>query len=86
MVKFLGNEILQKFFETYEVPYVFGNPGTTETMILEAISHCQKTRYILSLHESSAIGIAAGYALIKKNPGVINIHTYPGLANSMCNL
>lgn len=86
MTRLSGSTVIQNFLQTYEIPYIFGNPGTTETMILEAISHCKETTYILSLHESSAIGIAAGFALINKTPAVINIHTYPGLANSMCNL
>lgn len=81
-----GGEVIKDFLEVYEVPYVFGNPGTTETVILEAISHCKSTQYILALQESSVIGIAAGYALIKGKPSVVNIHTYPGLANSMCNM
>lgn len=86
MAKMTGGEVFKNFLETYEVPYVFGNPGTTETVILEALSHCQNTEYILALQESSVIGIAAGYALVTKKPAVVNIHTYPGLANSMCNL
>lgn len=81
-----GGEILKNFFDHYEIDYVFGNPGTTETTFLEAISHCRKTKYILALQESSAIGIAAGYAMAKEKPSIVNIHTYPGLANSLCNM
>jgi benzoylformate decarboxylase len=33
------------------------------------------------LHESSAVGIAAGYVLITGKPSVVSLHTYPGLAN-----
>ncbi len=81
-----GGQVIQHFLQAYEIPYVFGNPGTTETSILEALSKCTHTEYILGLQESSVVGMAAGFALIKKKPAVINIHTYPGLANSMCNL
>jgi benzoylformate decarboxylase len=45
-----------------------------------------KATYILSLHESSAVGIAAGYALITGKPSVVSLHTYPGLANGMFNM
>jgi benzoylformate decarboxylase len=38
------------------------------------------------LHESSALGIAAGYALITGRPSVVGLHTYPGLANGMFNM
>jgi len=81
-----GAEILQEFFDHYKTDYIFGNPGTTETSFLEAISHCKETKYILALQESSVIGIAAGYAMVSEKPSIVNIHTYPGLANSLCNL
>ncbi len=81
-----GGEIIKEFFDHYKIEYVFGNPGTTETTFLEAISHCTKTKYILALQESSAVGIAAGYAMVKEKPSIVNIHTYPGLANSICNM
>ena len=36
--------------------------------------------------ESSAVGIAAGYALITGKPSIVSLHTYPGLANGMFNM
>jgi benzoylformate decarboxylase len=64
---------------------VFGNPGTTETTFLAAIAESKAT-YVLALHESTAVGIAAGYALITDKPSVVKLHTYPGLANGMFNM
>jgi benzoylformate decarboxylase len=81
-----GLEVIKDFMDTYEVKYVFGNPGTTETSFLEALTHCENTDFILCLQEASAVGLAAGYALETNKPSVINIHTYPGLANSLGNL
>lgn len=80
-----GGELIQDFIATYEVPFVFGNPGTTETTFLAAVA-ASKATYILSLHESSAVGIAAGYALITGKPSIVSLHTYPGLANGMFNM
>jgi len=80
-----GGELIQDFLETYEIPFVFGNPGTTETTFLAAVAASRAT-YVLSLHESSAVGIAAGYALITGKPSVVSLHTYPGLANGMFNM
>ena len=80
-----GGELIQDFLATYEIPFVFGNPGTTETTFLAAIA-ASKATYVLSLHESSAVGIAAGYALITGKPSVVSLHTYPGLANGMFNM
>src|SRR5262245_1758897 len=80
-----GGELIQDFLGTYEIPFVFGNPGTTETTFLAAVA-ASKATYILSLHESSAVGVAAGYALITGRPSIVSLHTYPGLANGMFNM
>jgi hypothetical protein len=58
-----GRRINADFLSTYEIPFVFGNPGTTETTFLAAIA-ASKATYVLLLHESSAVGVAAGYRLI----------------------
>lgn len=80
-----GGELIQDFLATFEIPFVFGNPGTTETTFLAAVA-ASKASYVLSLHESSAVGIAAGYAMITGKPSVVSLHTYPGLANGMFNM
>lgn len=80
-----GGELIEDFLAAYEIPFVFGNPGTTETTFLAAVAASRAT-YILSLHESSAVGIAAGYALISGKPSIVSLHTYPGLANGMFNM
>ena len=80
-----GGELIQDFLATYEIAFVFGNPGTTETTFLAAVA-ASKATYILSLHELSAVGIAAGHALITGKPSIVSLHTYPGLANGMFNM
>jgi len=85
MITRTGGELVQGFLEAYEVPFVFGNPGTTETTFLAAVA-ASKASYVLCLHESSAVGIAAGHALITGKPSVVSLHTYPGLANGMFNM
>ncbi|MBL8875193.1 MAG: thiamine pyrophosphate-binding protein [Phycisphaerae bacterium] len=80
-----GGELIQDFLEIYDIPFVFGNPGTTETTFLAAVA-ASKATYVLCLHESSAVGIAAGYALITGKPSIVSLHTYPGLANGMFNM
>lgn len=80
-----GGELIQDFLGTYEIPYVFGNPGTTETTFLAAVADSKAT-YVLALHELTAVGVAAGYALITSKPSIVSLHTYPGLANGMFNM
>lgn len=85
MITRTGGELVQSFLETYDIPFVFGNPGTTETTFLAAVA-ASKASYVLCLHESSAVGIAAGHALVTGKPSVVSLHTYPGLANGMFNM
>lgn len=81
-----GKQILTNFFDVFDVEYVFGNPGTTETTFLDVVANHKKVKFILALHEAVATGVAAGYAMSSKRTAVLNIHTYPGLANAMANM
>lgn len=80
-----GQELIQDFIATYDVQYVFGCPGTTETTMLAALAQ-SKAKYVLGLSEPTVVGVAAGYALATGQPGLISLHTYPGLASGMFNL
>jgi benzoylformate decarboxylase len=40
-------------------------------------------KYVLCLHEIVAVGMAEGYARMSGKPGVLNLHTGPGLAASL---
>ena len=62
MTERTGGELIQDFLATYKIPFVFGNPGTTETTFLAAIA-ASKATYVLSLHGSSAVP-----ATLRANP------------------
>jgi benzoylformate decarboxylase len=68
------------------VRYVFGNPGTTELPLIDLFAGRDDIKYILALHEDSALGIAAGYADATGTPAVVSLHTNPGLAHALGNL
>ena len=38
---------------------------------------------MLGLHEGSVVGIATGYALARREPAFVNLHTAPGLGNAI---
>jgi len=80
-----GAELVADFVSTFDVDYVFGNPGTTETTFLAALASSDAT-YVLALNEPTAVGIAAGYSLATGKTAVVSLHTYPGLASGMFNL
>lgn len=81
-----GSDVVRQFIDAYQIKYIFGNPGTTELKFLEAVQQCKHASYLLTLQESSTVGMAAGYAMITKQPAVVNLHTYAGLANGLCNI
>ena len=72
-------EVLSQLLARQGVTDVFGNPGTTELPFLEGV----RQRYILTLHDSIALGAADGLAQISRGIAVANLHAAPGLGNSI---
>lgn len=66
------------------VTKIFGNPGSTEETFLENMP--EDFSYIETLHESSAVGAADGYAQGTRTVGLVNVHTAAGLSNAMSNI
>ncbi|MFB6164967.1 MAG: thiamine pyrophosphate-binding protein [Haloarculaceae archaeon] len=91
---YTGADLFVDALEQYGVQHVFGNPGTTELPIMEALSGSD-LEYVLGLHEDIAVGMASGYASTRRyhadddpsiNPvGVVNLHITPGLAHGIGN-
>jgi benzoylformate decarboxylase len=65
------------------VEHIFGNPGTTESPILDALLDYPQLRYIVTLHEGVALGAASYYAQTSGKVGVVNVHVAPGLGNAL---
>jgi benzoylformate decarboxylase len=86
MKEMTGAEAMFEFMVREGVQYVFGNPGTTELPLMDLFAARDEVKYILALHEDSALGIAAGYAEATGKPAVVNLHTNPGLAHALGNL
>lgn len=86
MPEMTGAEAMFEFMVREGVQYVFGNPGTTELPLMDLFAARDEIKYILALHEDSALGIAAGYAEATGKPAVVNLHTNPGLAHALGNL
>jgi benzoylformate decarboxylase len=92
---YTGADLFVDALEQYGVQHVFGNPGTTELPIMNALSESD-VEYILGLQEDVATGMAAGYASTRRyhadddadvNPaGVVNLHITPGLAHGLGNV
>jgi benzoylformate decarboxylase len=65
------------------VRYLFGNPGTTELPLMDALARQDRVQYVLALQEVPAMAIADGYAQAAGSPGVVNLHVCCGLGNAM---
>ena len=65
------------------VDCIFGNPGTTESPLLDSLADYPQIRYYLALHEGIAVGAAKGYAQASGKTAVVNLHVAPGLGNGI---
>lgn len=65
------------------IKQIFGNPGTTELPLIDALAGQQQVRYILGLHEVPVVAMADGFAQASGQPSVVNLHTACGLGNAM---
>ena len=66
------------------MPVLFGNPGSTELPITDALGRQDAASATCSRSTSrSAMGMADGYAQVTGRPAAVNVHVQPGLANAM---
>ncbi len=81
-----GSDVLIEALQTEGVTHVFGNPGTTELPLVDALVERDTPRYVLALQEATAVAMADGYARVTGRPSFVNLHTVAGLANGLGNL
>ena len=65
------------------VEIMFGNPGTTELPLMDALAVENEIRYVLGLQEAAVMAMADGYAQASGKLAVVNLHVAPGLGNAM---
>ncbi len=65
------------------VTHLFGNPGTTELPIMEAVPEFPQLQYVLGLQESIVVGMADGFARACNRLVAVNLHCTPGLGHAM---
>src|SRR5262245_13510461 len=64
------------------IRYLFGNPGTTELPLLDALPD-SGLEYVVALQEASAVAAADGYAQASASLAVANVHVAPGVGNAL---
>ena len=78
-----GKHVLMDTLVAHGVECLFGNPGTTESPIIDSLPDYPQLRYMLALHEGVALGAASYYAQASGRTGVVNLHVAPGLGNAL---
>jgi benzoylformate decarboxylase len=78
-----GKHVLLDSLEANGVELLFGNPGTTESPLIDALVDRPHLRYIMALHESVALGAAHYYGQASGKTGVVSLHVAPGLGNAL---
>ncbi|HUM14645.1 MAG TPA: thiamine pyrophosphate-binding protein [Candidatus Nitrosotalea sp.] len=78
-----GKQVFMESLIAHGVEYIFGNPGTTESPILDALLDYPQLRYVVALHEGVALGAASYYAQTADKTAVVNVHVAPGLGNAL---
>ncbi|HXG14614.1 MAG TPA: thiamine pyrophosphate-binding protein, partial [Calidithermus sp.] len=83
MSRTTGKQALLQVLKSEGVSVLFGNPGTTELPLMDALVREPDVRYVLALHEGVAVAMADGYAQASGGPAVVNVHVAPGLGNAL---
>jgi benzoylformate decarboxylase len=78
-----GAAVMLEVLRSEGVRYIFGNPGTTELPLMDALTDAGDISYILGLQEASVVAMADGYAKASGRPGFLNLHTAGGLGHAM---
>ncbi len=81
-----GRRVLMDSLVAHGVRHIFGNPGTTETPLLDSLPAYPQIDYIMALHEGVAVGAASFYAQASGRTPVANLHVAPGLGNAIGSL
>jgi benzoylformate decarboxylase len=78
-----GADILLEVLRTEGAKFIFGNPGTTELPLIDALVVNPDIHYVWGLQEATVVGMADGYAQASGKPAFVNLHTSGGLGHGM---
>jgi benzoylformate decarboxylase len=78
-----GKRAFLEILKQEGVEVLFGNPGTTELPLMDALAVDNDIRYVLGLQEAVVMAMADGYAQASGKLAVVNLHVTPGLGNAM---
>ena len=83
MARLSGKRVFLDLLKQEGADVIFGNPGTTELPLMDALATEPGLRYVLALQEAALMAMADGYAQASGRLTVVNLHVTPGLGNAM---
>lgn len=78
-----ARQVFMDSLVAHGVERIFGNPGTTESPLLDSLAAYPSIRYVTVLQESIALCAASYYAQACGKTGVVSLHVAPGLGNAI---
>jgi benzoylformate decarboxylase len=70
-----------EFLRRRDLTSIFSNPGSTEVPFLTGLA--DDLRFVLGLHEGAVVSMASGYALARRRPSFVLLHTTAGFGNAV---
>tara|TARA_B100001250_G_scaffold414627_1_gene454883 strand:- start:3745 stop:5382 length:1638 start_codon:yes stop_codon:yes gene_type:complete len=80
-MKMTGKKALMECIKAEGITNVYGNPGTSEGPIMEEIVRHKELRYLLTLQEGVATGMAEADARVNNKASFLSLHIDSGLVN-----
>jgi len=78
-----ARQVFMDSLVAHGVDCIFGNPGTTESPLLDSLVDYPQIDYYVALHEGVAVCAASFYARASKKTALANLHVAPGLGNAI---
>jgi benzoylformate decarboxylase len=74
-------EVTYELLRDLGMTVIFGNPGSSELPFLKDMP--PDFQYVLGLHERTAAGMALGYAMARREPVFVNLHSIASAGNGL---
>jgi benzoylformate decarboxylase len=80
-----ASDVLLDILRDEGITHIFGNPGSTEMPLMDALVNAPDITYVLGLQEATAVGMADGWALTSGKTGFVPSDAITGLGgDEMC--
>ena len=86
MNRITGRSAFLALLKDEGITHLFGNPGTTELPVMDAMKDHPDLTYVLGLQEALVVAMADGYSRASGELVACNVHVAPGLGNAMGSL